>query len=178
MPVESRKHPGDPSSHCSKSRSNRKIHSFNIVQALPDFVSADLGYRALFAVGNQDNQELESGEIRTLDLGCPIVLTCNSVHFADTDPTMLNQFGERILMVDGDPRMPTTNQSSEPGTDASQLALLYVTGYSPDRIALVSPIGLPSPVPEPANWALMLMGLAAVGVAGRRSGETATCSSI
>lgn len=46
---------------------------FNIVQALPDSASADPGYRALFALGKQDDQGLESGEIRTLDLGCPVV---------------------------------------------------------------------------------------------------------
>ena len=56
-------------------------------------------------------------------------------------------------------------------TDASQRALLYAAGYSPDRIALVSPIGLPNPVPEPASWALMLLGCAAVAKTARSKGH-------
>jgi hypothetical protein len=51
-----------------------------------------------------------------------------------------------------------------------QLALLYATGYSPERIELISPIGLP-PIPEPTSWALMLMGLAAVGAAARQRAQ-------
>ncbi len=141
---------------------------FNIVQALPDSVSADPGYRALFSLGGQDPQGLQSGEYRSLDLGCPLYLSCNSVHYADADRSMLNQLGERVFMVDGDALTLAANQPGEAGTDASQLALLYATGYSPDRIALVSPIGLPNPIPEPAHWALLLVGLAALNPALRR----------
>ncbi len=142
---------------------------FNIIQALPDFVSADPGYRALFALGNQDDQGLEAGEIRALDLGCPIVLSCPSVHIAKADPSMLNQYGERAFMRDGDTLILAANQPGDVGTDASQLALLYATGYSPDRTPLISPMGLPNPIPEPATWVLAVMGLATVSAAVRRS---------
>lgn len=124
---------------------------FNITQALPDSVSANPGYRALFALGNQDESGLESGQIRTLDLGCALVLSCRSVFYANADPSTLNQHGERVFMQGSDALRLATNNPGEVGTDASQLAQLYATGYSPDRIELVSPIGLPSPVPEPAS---------------------------
>ena len=143
---------------------------FNILQSLPDNIAADAGYRALFIAGQQDNQGLESGEIRALDLGCNGVFMCPSVRYADTQPSMLNQFGERVFVQDGDTLTLATNNPGEVGTDASQLALLYATGYSPERIALVSPIGLPNPIPEPTTWALMLMGFAAVrGAVWRRA---------
>lgn len=141
---------------------------FNIVQALPDSVAADPGYRALFAVGAQDEQGLESGEIRVLDLSCPLYFSCSSIHYADTSPSTPNQYGERVFMRDGDTLALATNTPGEVGTDASQLALLYATGYSPERIALISPTGIPSPIPEPSTWALMLMGFAAVCGAVRR----------
>ena len=141
---------------------------FNIVQSLPDFTTADAGSRASFVLGRQDNQGLQSAEIRALDLGCPVTLICPSVLVANADPSMLNQFGDRVFMQDGDTLTLATNSPGEVGTDASQLALLYATGYSPERIALVSPIGLPSPVPEPSTWALMLLGFAAVGGTVRR----------
>lgn len=140
---------------------------FNILQALPDFVSADAGYRALFAAGGQDDQGLASGEIRALDLGCPIYVTCTSVHYADADPSMLNQYGERVFMTDGETLTLAANQPGDLGTDASQRALLYATGYSPDRNALISPVGLPNPIPEPASRLLILMGMATVGAAAR-----------
>ena len=140
---------------------------FNILQALPDSISADAGYRALFAAGQQDNQGLESGEIRALDLGC-LILFCPSVKVADAAPSMLNQYSERVFMQDGDTLTLSTNSPGELGTDASQLALLYAAGYSPERIALVSPIGLPNPIPEPSTWALMLIGFATVSGAVRR----------
>lgn len=141
---------------------------FNIVQALPDHISADPGYRALFFAGDQDDQGLQSGAIRTLDLGCPFALVCVPVHYADADPSMLNQFGERVFMLNGDTLTLATNNPGEVGTEASQLELLYATGFSPDRIELVSPIGMPSPIPEPANWALMLVGFVSVSLAVRR----------
>ena len=146
---------------------------FNVVQALPDSISANPGYRAFFAAGPQNEQGLESGQIRSLDLACPLYLTCSSVHVADTDASMLNQFGERVFMLDADTLQLTGNQPGLVGTDASQLALLYATGYSPDRLPLVAPIGLPNPVPEPASWALMLMGFAAVAGAVRHRAKAA-----
>ncbi len=146
---------------------------FNVVQALPDSISADAGFRALFAAGPQNEQGLQSGEIRSLDLACPVFLSCNSVHVADTDASMLNQYGERVFMLDADTLQLTGNQPGLVGTDASQLALLYATGYSPDRIALIAPIGLPNPVPEPASWALMLMGFAALARVVRHRAKAA-----
>ena len=140
---------------------------FNIVQSLPDFTFADAGYKASYVLGQQDNQGLQSAEIRAQDLGC-LILFCPSVKVANADPSMLNQYGERVFMQDGDTLTLATNSPGELGTDASQLALLVATGYSPERIALVSPIGLPIPIPEPSTWALMLMGFAAVAGAVRR----------
>lgn len=140
---------------------------FNVLQGLSDSVALDYGHRASFVVGNQNDQGLESAEIRSQDLNC-LILICAAVRYADADPSMLNQYGERVFMVDGDTLNLAVNNPGEVGTDASQLALLYATGYSPDRIALVSPIGLPSPIPEPTTWALMLMGVAALGGAVRR----------
>ena len=140
---------------------------FNIVQSLPDFTVADAGYKASYVLGQQDNQGLQSGEIRALDLGCHILI-CPSVHVANADPSTLNQFGERVFMQDGNTLTLATNHPGELGTDASQLALLYATGFSPERIALISPIGLPNPIPEPSTWALLLMGFVAVGGAVQR----------
>jgi hypothetical protein len=140
---------------------------FNLVQGISDSVALDFGHRASFVVGDQNAQGLESAEIRSQDLNC-LILICAPVHYADADPSMLNQAGERVFMVDGETLDLAVNNPGEVGTDASQLALLYATGYSPDRIALVAPIGLPSPIPEPASWALMLMGFAALGGAVRR----------
>jgi hypothetical protein len=130
---------------------------FNVVQGLSEFVAADFGHRASYVVGNQNEQGLESGEIRSQDLSCQLFI-CAPVHYADADPSMLSQVGERMFMVDGDTLVLATNQPGEVGTDASQLALLYATGYSPDRIELISPIGLPSPIPEPGSAVLMLLG--------------------
>lgn len=141
---------------------------FNIAQALPDSVSADPGYRALFAVGPQDDQGLAPGEFRSLDLACPVFLSCPSVHYAQADPSVFTQFGERVFMHDGEALTLASNTPGEVGTDASQLALLAATGYSTERLALVAPIGLPSPVPEPATWALMVLGLAVVGGSATR----------
>ena len=151
---------------------------FNVLQASPDFISSDAGYRALFAAGQQDNQGLQSGEIRSLDLGCNFAFSCSSVHYANADPSVLNQFGERVFVRDGDTLTLAANSPGEVGTDASQLALLYATGYSPDRIALISPIGLPNPIPEPSTWVLMLMGFAAVSGAVRRRTNADLVSSV
>lgn len=147
---------------------------FNITQALPDSVSANPGYRALFALGNQHESGLESGQIRTLGLGCALVLSCRSVFYANADPSTLNQYGERVFMQHSDALRLATNNPGEVGTDASQLAQLYATGYSPDHIELVSPIGLPSPVPEPASWAMLLLGFASLGLARRAVSPPAT----
>ena len=136
---------------------------FNITQALPDSVSANPGYRALFALGNQDQSGLESGQIRTLDLGCALVLSCRSVFYANADPSTLNQYGERVFMPDSDALRLATNNPGEVGTDETQLAALYAAGYSPQRIELISPIGDPSPIPEPASWVMLLMGFAGLG---------------
>lgn len=140
---------------------------FNVTQGPSEFIAADFGQRATFFVGNQDNQGLDSAQIRSQDLNC-LLYACAPVKYADADPSMLDQHGDRVFMVDGDTLTLASNQPGEVGTDASQRALLYATGYSPDRIALVSPIGLPNPVPEPATWALMLLGCAAVAKAVRR----------
>lgn len=140
---------------------------FNVQQGLSPYIGADFGHRASYAVGNQNPQGLESGQIRSQDLNC-LAFSCAPVHYADADLSMVNQYGERVFMADADALTLATNQPGEVGTDASQLALLYATGYSPERIALVSPIGLPSPIPEPTTWALMLMGCAALSGAVRR----------
>lgn len=150
---------------------------FNVVQGISEFVAVDFGHRASFVVGQQNAQGLESAEIRSQDLNC-LLFVCASVHYADADPSMLYQTGERVFMVDGDTLNLVANNPGEVGTDASQLALLLATGYSPDRIALVSPIGLPSPIPEPTTWALMLMGLAALGGAVRRRAKVARPASV
>ena len=149
---------------------------FNIIQALPDSVSADPGYRALFALGNQDESGLESGQIRTLDLGCEFVRTCRSVFYGNTDPSTQNQYGERVFMTDSNALRLAINNPGEVGTDESQLAALYASGFSPQRIELISPIGDPSPVPEPAHGAMLLMGLAGLAVAGKRRSELANPS--
>ena len=146
---------------------------FNVIQSFPLSVSADPGYRALFALGNQDDSGLESAQIRTLDLGCALVFSCPSVFYANADPSTLNQYGERVFMQDADTLRLATNNPGEVGTDASQLAGLYAAGYSPVRIELVSPIGDPSPIPEPANWGLMLMGFAGLGGLIRRRARAA-----
>ena len=140
---------------------------FNVQQALPDNVLAEPGYRALFAAGPQDAQGLQSGDILSLNLDCPLVLSCNPVRVASTNLSLVNQFGERAFLVDADTLQLAGNQAVAPGTDASQLALLLATGYQTERLALVSPIGLPSPVPEPAGWALLLLGLAATALVAR-----------
>ena len=140
---------------------------FNITQSLPDSVSADPGYRALFALGNQDESGLESAQIRTLDLSCEFVRTCRSVFYGNADPSTQNQYGERVFMTDSDALRLATNNPGEVGTDESQLAALYASGYSPQRIELISPIGDPSPIPEPASWAMLLMGFAGLGFARR-----------
>lgn len=130
---------------------------FNVVQSPTDSIALDFGYRASFVLGNPDAQGLESGQIRSQDMSCMLFI-CAPVHYADTDPSMLSQDGSRIFMVDGDTLTLATNQPGELGTDASQLALLYAAGYSPDRIELISPIGLPSPIPEPGSAVMLLLG--------------------
>ena len=148
---------------------------FNITQSLPDSLSADAGYRALFAAGNQDESGLASGQIRTLDLGCSLAVLCRSVFYANADPSTVNQGGERVFMQGSDSLLLATNNPGEVGTDEMQLAALYATGYSPQRIELISPIGDPSPIPEPAHWALMLMGLSGLAAAIRRNATPGDC---
>jgi hypothetical protein len=146
---------------------------FNIIQALPDSISSDpdKGSRVAYYAGQQGDDGLEPGEIRAVQLdGCKF---CPSVHHSDTSPSMFNQYGERVFMVDSDTLTLATNNPGEVSTDASQLALLHATGFSDERIKLVAPIGLPSPVPEPSSWALLLAGFAAIGGILRRRG-TAT----
>lgn len=144
---------------------------FNVLQSLPLSTSADPGYRALFFVGDQDDQGLAPGEIRAVQYLCR---ACPSTHVSDTDPSVFSQSGDRVFMVDGDALKLATNNPGEVGTDASQLALLYGTGFTGQRVELVSPIGLPSPVPEPSTWLLMAAGFAAVGsVVRRRTNQAA-----
>lgn len=135
---------------------------FNILQSLPDSVSADPGFRALFSAGPADEQGLASGQIRTQDLACALVLACPYTFYAATDPSMQNQLGERVFMADGSALTLASNDPGELGSDASQRALLAAVGYRDERVALVSPIGLPSPVPEPGTSALMLLGVLAL----------------
>ena len=141
---------------------------FNISQSFPDRLPSDAGSLALFVAGAQDNSGLTSGQIRTLDLDCGQLLICPSIFYADADPSTVNQGGERVFLQGSDSLVLATNTPGVLGTDASQLAALYAAGYSPLRIELVSPIGDPSPIPEPAHWALMLIGLSGLAAAIRR----------
>jgi hypothetical protein len=138
---------------------------FNVLQSLPASTTADPGYSALFIVGDQNGQGLAPGEVRAVQYLCR---ACPSTHVSDTDPSLFSQSGDRVFMVNGDTLNLATNNPGEVGTDASQLALLYGTGFSGQRVDLISPIGLPSPVPEPSAWLLMCAGLAAVGSVVRR----------
>jgi len=144
---------------------------FNVLQSLPASTSADPGYQALFFVGDQDEQGLAPGEVRAVRYLCR---ACPSEHVSDTDPSLFSQSGDRVFMVDGDTLKLATNNPGEIGTDASQLALLYGTGFTGQRVELISPIGLPSPVPEPSTWLLMCAGFAALGgIVRRRMNPTA-----
>lgn len=143
---------------------------FNVLQSFPVSTSADPGYRALFFAGQQDGQGLESGEVRASQYLCR---ACPSFQYSVTDPSVRNQQGERVFMVNGDTLTLATNNPGEVGTDVSQLALLYGTGFTDQRVELISPIGLPSPIPEPSSWLLMCAGFAAVGGVVRRRASTA-----
>lgn len=140
---------------------------FNVLQSFPVSTTADPGYRALFAVGDQDEHGLAPGEIRAVNLS-DCRLLCTSVHYSDTDPSLFSQTGERVFMVNADTLKLATNNPGEVGTDVSQLALLYGTGFTDQRIELISPIGLPSPIPEPSTWTLMGLGFLVVGSVVRR----------
>ena len=112
------------------------------------------------------------GDISTVSFLWGSIDNYNTIEFLDSANNVLASFGgsDIINPADGDQTDPATNRLVTfllTGADVGALTQLRLS--SNNNAFEIDDLTINAPIPEPAGWALMILGFAGMGLAMRRS---------